>query len=152
MPVGEGVLAVAELTLATDSYRYAYGSQLPVWATHTHQKKYNLNGCAALLPNVQWVLSSWPWSKHFKVQNKFWTDLPTLSSSRYSKTLEDALLITKDGFGKTFRRSASKSVGQLQRKQAITNMWVISKRSFESPCLLPPERPETRIVWCGLWS
>ena len=31
---------------------------------------------------------------------------------RQSKTLEDALLITNDDFGKTFRRSASSSVGQ----------------------------------------
>ena len=37
---------------------------------------------------------------------------------RYSETLEDASLITENTiFGKTYRRSASSSVGQLQRKQ-----------------------------------
>ena len=75
---------------------------------------------------------------------------------RHSETMEDASLIReKTIFGKTFRRSASSSVGQLQRKQvrqllpnisflwstqhppvshciSIITMRVISKRSFES--------------------
>ena len=33
----------------------------------------------------------------------------TKERGRQSKTLEDALLMTKDDFGKTFRRSASSS-------------------------------------------
>ena len=47
---------------------------------------------------------------------------------RQSKTPEDALLMTKDDFGKTLRRSASSSIGQLMMTQSVQN--VLPKSSF----------------------